>query len=71
MILDEYSKFKVVNLSRAGNEAQEKFQEFIAKHGFPEVLRSDNGNDFTRKHFQQYCIEDKTKQEFTAPQTPE
>ena len=37
MIVDEYSKFKVVKFLRAPSEALEKFQEFIAEHGILKV----------------------------------
>ena len=54
---------------RAKSEALEKFQEFIAELGNPKVLRSHNGKKFTSKHFKRHCIEDKTKQIFTVPET--
>ena len=55
---------------RAEGEGLEKFQEIIAEHGNLKVQRSDNSRQFTSKRFKQYCIENKTKQEFTAPETP-
>ena len=71
MIVDEYSKFEVVKFFRAQTEPLNKFQTFIAEHGFPNVLRSDNVKEFTSKHFKRYCIENKTKQDFRVPETPE
>ena len=46
MIIDEYSKFKVVIFLRAKTEALEKIQDFIAEHTIPRVLRSDNGKEY-------------------------
>ena len=50
MIIDEFSKLKVVKLLRAKGEALEEFQNFIADHGIPKVRRSDYGKEFTSKH---------------------
>ena len=55
----------------AKNEALEKLQEYIAEHGIPKVLRSEKDKDLIRKHFKGHCNENKTKQEFTVPKTPE
>ena len=43
MIVDEYIKFEFVNFLRAESEDLEKVQEFIAEHGIPKVLMSENG----------------------------
>ena len=51
---------------RAKSEALEKFHEFKAEQGIPKVLRSDNGKEFTSKHFERYCLK-KTKQEVKVP----
>ena len=71
MIVDEFSKFEVVKFLCAKSEALEKFQEFIAEHGISKVLSSDNGIEFTSKHFIWYCIENRTEQEYIVPETPE
>ena len=60
-----------MKLLRVEDDALDEFQEFIAKNGIPEGLRSDNGEEFTCKHFKRYCIDNKTKQEFTVPETPQ
>ena len=52
-------------------EALQKFEEFIAEHGIPKILRSDNGNESTSKHFKRYCIENKNKQYLTVLETLE
>ena len=71
MIADEYSKFKVVKFLRAKCEALERFQDLIAKQGIPKILKSDNVEEFSSEHFKWYCIENKSKQNFTVPETPE
>ena len=61
MIVDEYSKLKVVKDLRAKSEAPENFQEIIAEHRIPRVLSSDKGKEVISKHLKRLCIENKTK----------
>ena len=71
MLVDEYSKFKAVKFLRVKSEALEKFKEFVAEQGCPKTLRSDNGTEFTNKNFKNFCTENRIRQEFTVPETPE
>ena len=68
MIFDEFSMFKMVNILRGKSEVLEKFQEFLAEHDIPHVSRSVNNEEFTSKHFERFCIENKIKLEFTVPE---
>ena len=51
MIVDEYSKFEVVEILRAKSEALEHFQKYTAKHGIPKFLNSDNGEECHQQAF--------------------
>ena len=39
--------------------------------GVPKVIRSDNGTEYTNRAFKQLCIDNKIRQEFTVPDTPQ
>ena len=71
IVVEEYSKLRVVKFLRAKSEALKEFQGIIAKHRFPKVLRSDNGKEFTSKLFKRFCIENRTNKEYTVPETLE
>ena len=36
-----------------------------------ELLRSDNGAEYTSRQFKEFCRDSKVKQEFTVPETPQ
>ena len=52
MIVDKYSEITFVKFLRAKSKALEIFQKFIAQQRFPKSQRSDNGKEFTSKHFE-------------------
>lgn len=69
--IDDYSSFGVVKFLKHKSEVLSKFKEFVAQNGRPNIIRSDNGTEYTSKMFKDYCVENKIKQEFTVPETPE
>jgi transposase InsO family protein len=48
-----------------------KFKEYVAEAGTPQILRTDNGAEYTAKQFKDYFRDSKIKQEFTVPETPQ
>ena len=69
--VDDFSRYANVKFLRYKSEVLEMFKEYIAEHGVPQILRSDNGTEYTSKDFRRLCVENKIKQEFTVPETPE
>ena len=69
--IDEYSSHACVKFIRHKSEVLQKFKEYIAECGTPQILRSDNGTEYTNKNFKNYCTNNKVKQEYTVPETPE
>ena len=69
--IDEYSKYAVAKFMTAKSEVPQKFKEFLAEVGVPQVVRSDNGTEYTSQIFRKICVENKIRQEFTVPETPE
>ena len=56
---------------RTKTEVLKKFQEFIAQNGTPNILRTENGTEYTNRKFKQFCVHNKLRQVFTVPETPE
>ena len=56
---------------RHKNQALQKFEIYFAENGAPRVLRSDNGTEYTNNGFKEFCNNNKIKQEYTVPETPE
>ena len=71
MLVDEYSKYKAVKSLLVKSEASEKFKELVAEHSCPKSLRSDNSTQVTNNNFENLCIKNQMRQEFTVPETPE
>ena len=71
IFMDEYSSHACVRFMRHKNQALQKFKEYLAENGTPRILRSDNGNEYSNKSFEQFCTDNKIKREYTVPETPE
>ena len=69
--IDEYSSHACVKFIRHKREVLQKFKGYIAEGGTPQILRSDNGTEYTNKNFKNYCTNNKIKQENTVPEAPE
>ena len=69
--IDDYSSHACVKFMRHKNQALQKFKEYIAENGTPRILRSDNGTEYTNKNFNHFCTNNKMKQEYNLPETPE
>ena len=55
------------------SDALLKFQEFVAEHGEPKSLQTDNGSEYSSNAFVEYkrfCREIQVKQDFTGPILP-
>ena len=51
IIVDEYYKLKIVKFFCSKGEALKKFQEILAEHRIPKILRYVFNEEFTSKHF--------------------
>lgn len=69
--VDDFTNFAVVKFMKRKSEVLEAFESYVADHGVPMILRSDNGGEYTSKAFKKKCRELRVKQEFTVPGTPE
>ena len=69
--VDEYSSHACVKFMRHKNHVLQKFKEYIAECGTPRILQSDNGTEYTNKNFKKFCTNNKIKNEYTVPETPE
>lgn len=72
---DDYSRWSVGYLLPRKSDAYAAFVNYSerlhTKTGkYVEVLRTDNGGEFTSNSFAQYCNARGTKQEFTVPYSP-
>ena len=56
---------------RHKNQVLQKFKEYIAECGTPRILRSDDDTEYTNKNFKKFCTNNKIKNEYTVPETPE
>ena len=69
--IDEFSRHVVANFLNRKAEVIDKFKEYLAEVGCLKVLRSDDGSEYTGRQFRQLRIDNKVRQEFTVPETPE
>ena len=53
--VDQYSSHSCVKFMKHKNEMLQKFNEYVAEHGTPTILRSDNGTEYTSKNFKNFC----------------
>ena len=73
MFVDDFSSIHLIYfLKRKSDtlEATKKFLADIAPHGRVKRLRSDNGTEFTSQEFKDLMVENKIRQEFSAPYSP-
>jgi len=74
VLIDRFSKWtELVPLWSATAESLKKaFRErIIARYGVPKIVITDNGVQFASKIFNSFLAEMGTKQQFTAPYTPQ
>jgi len=74
VLIDRFSKCtELVPLRSATAEYVKKaFRErIIARFGVPKIVITDNGVQFASKMFKSFLAEMETKQQFTAPYTPQ
>ena len=69
--IDDNSSHAYVKFMRHKNQALQKFKEYLAEIDTPRILRSDNGTEYTNKNFKQFCTNNKIKEGYTVPETPE
>ena len=69
--IDDFSRLVVVKYLVKKSDALLKFQEFVAEHGTPKCLRTDNGGEYSSNIFRRFCREFQVKREFTVPNTPQ
>ena len=69
--IDDFSRLAVVKYLVKKNDALLKFLEFVAEHGAPKCLRTDNGGEYSSNAFRRICRELQVKQDFTVPNTPQ
>ncbi len=74
--IDDNTRYTALYTLKNKSDALKFFQKFIAEHGHPNELeiggiRSDNGGEYTSEQFQQFCLDNKIKREFTIPHTPQ
>ena len=69
--IGDFSRLAVVKYLVKKSDALLKFQEFVAAHGAPKCLRTDNGGEYSSNAFRRFCREFQVKQYFTVPNTPQ
>eukprot|EP00795_Rhopilema_esculentum_P002680 gene2680-888_t len=72
-IVDDYSSLIMVYFLKGKSDAiyaMEKFLADVAVYGTVKRMRCDNGGEFTSEKFKQLLIENKIKQEMSAPYSP-
>ena len=69
--IDEYSSQACVKFMHHKNQVLQKFKEYIAECGTSCILRSDNGTEYTNKHFTNFWTYNRIKREYTVPETRE
>ena len=73
---DDYTKYVTVYYLKTMSEVLSKFQEYESMvtnaTGFKiQILRSDNGGEYTSKEFSNFCTSQGIIHQFTNPYTPE
>ena len=69
--IDKFSRLAVVKYLVKKSDALLKFQEFVAEHGAPKYLRTDNGGEYSSNASKRFCRAFNVKQEFSVPNTPQ
>ena len=74
--VDDYSQKIWVYFLAHKNQVLDKFRQFVElvtnMTGLPILaLRTDNGGEFTSKHFQEFCSSKGIARELTPPHTPQ
>ena len=69
--IDDFSRLAVVKYLVKKSDTLSKFKDFVAEHGTPKCLRTDNGGEYSSNAFRMFCREMQVKQEFTVPNTPQ
>ena len=73
IVKDDYSRFTKLYFLRTKDEAERFFARYIAEISprKVEVVRSDDGGEFTEGEFGELCDREKIKQENTTADSPE
>jgi len=74
VLIDRFSKWTelVPQQSATAESLKKAFRErIIARYGIPKVVIADNGVQFARRIFKSFLAEMGTKQQLTAPYTPQ
>ena len=77
LICDDYSRFTWVYFLRSKSEAVVYFKQFLSDvraTGTPstvEIVRSDEGGEFSKGNFPKMCRDRNNRQEFTTADSPE
>ena len=76
LVIDDYTRMTVVSFLKKNSKAFECFKiykELVENETDLKMkcLRSDNGEEFTYKLFQQYCDENGIKRQFSTARTPQ
>ena len=68
--IDSYSRYARVYFMKSKGESLDQFKLFCSEEGFPKIIRSDNGGEYSNKLFFHFCISKCIKHEFTNPYSP-
>lgn len=71
IIIDATSKWAEIEICPSAPSTAstiEKFKDIFSRHGFPDVMVSDNATIFTSEKFKKFCQKAGIFQKFIAPQ---
>ena len=74
IVRDDLTRFTWLFFLKHKSDAADKFEEFLASvrdHGEVEIVRSDDGGEFTGQAFKRVCTRHRIKQEFTSADSPQ
>ena len=80
LFIDVHTRYASVYFMKSKSESLDCMKQFVADEGCPEkiaieseveVIRSDNGGEYSSRAFTDYCKHKGIKHEFTVPYTPE
>ena len=75
IVVDAFSNWVEVGVTGCDNMSSQKTIQLLmksfARYGFPKVIVSDNGRQFTSEEFKNFCSSYGITQKFTAPYSPQ
>ena len=72
VVVDAYSKYpEIVKMTSITAQATiAALREIFSRQGFPEMIVSDNGSQFTSDEFKQFCVRNGVRHRTSAPYKP-